>query len=484
MQSINIHLLVLAALVARLVVVFVHDRVYHPDEIFQYLEQAHRLTFGYGYIPWEYRYGTRSWILPGFISGLLFVCRIFGVDDPAVYTTVVKVVFCILSVSLIYSVYIFAREIGGEASGKLAAIFTCFWYELVYFAHKPLPELLSTYLIMAALAGAVIPPNKSSAVLVGLFSGMAVVLRPHYLPVIAVLAFFVSIQWRKVEILTAASIFFFVALGAGYIDYLTWGSFFASFYNTYLFNAVYGVSELFGTERFYYFFKRLTVASAGLFAIAGIVGCFKLNKTWLLLAVLASIIIPHSLIPHKEYRFVLATIPVFLALLAIIIADYRSIEKSKIADASIMIVLFLSLAGLFGKLPFQPWVINHDSRAKEEILQAYLFLYKEPGLTAIWNASAPWFATGGYYYLHRDVPIYSTRDLELKDDLRAYVSHIVCPTNQKDIPGFTPLLRMKALEIRGQTNPPPHYVILDRDTKNVRQPGVDDRFTITVERRL
>ncbi|MGB7949351.1 MAG: mannosyltransferase, partial [Candidatus Binatia bacterium] len=149
MQWINIHLLALAALVARLVVIFVHDRVYHPDEIFQYLEQAHRLTFGYGYIPWEYRYGTRSWILPGFISGLLFVCRIFGVDDPAVYTTVVKVVFCILSVSLIYSVYIFAREIGGEAAGKLAAIFTCFWYELVYFAHKPLPELLSTYLIMA-----------------------------------------------------------------------------------------------------------------------------------------------------------------------------------------------------------------------------------------------------------------------------------------------------------------------------------------------
>jgi hypothetical protein len=50
MQLINIHLLVLAALVARLVVVFVHDRVYHPDEIFQYLEQAHRLTFGYGYV--------------------------------------------------------------------------------------------------------------------------------------------------------------------------------------------------------------------------------------------------------------------------------------------------------------------------------------------------------------------------------------------------------------------------------------------------
>src|SRR3546814_14871069 len=30
--------------------------MHHPDEVIQYLEQAHRLVFGYGVIPWEYRY--------------------------------------------------------------------------------------------------------------------------------------------------------------------------------------------------------------------------------------------------------------------------------------------------------------------------------------------------------------------------------------------------------------------------------------------
>src|SRR5690349_10899391 len=36
--------------------------IVHPDAIFQYLEQGHRLAFGNGIIPWEYVYGIRSWI--------------------------------------------------------------------------------------------------------------------------------------------------------------------------------------------------------------------------------------------------------------------------------------------------------------------------------------------------------------------------------------------------------------------------------------
>ena len=210
------------------------------------------------------------------------------------------------------------------------------------------------------------------------------------------------------------------------------------------------------------------MASAGLFAVAGILGCFKLNKTWLLLGVLAGVIVPHSLIPHKEYRFVFATIPIFLTLFAIIILDYRSIGKKRVIGASLAIVWFLSLAGLLGKLPLQHRAVNLDSGAKEEMLQAYLFLYKEPGLAAVGTLPLIGF-TGGYYYLHRNVPIYSTKHLTLNDDLRFNISHIVCPTNQKEIPGFTTALRMKTLEIRRQTNPPSHYALLDVDTKNVLQ---------------
>ena len=52
--------------------------IHHPDELFQYLEQAHRLVFGYGVVPWEFRVGTRSWLLPGFLGGLGFQHRSRG----------------------------------------------------------------------------------------------------------------------------------------------------------------------------------------------------------------------------------------------------------------------------------------------------------------------------------------------------------------------------------------------------------------------
>ena len=40
----------------------------HPDEIYQTQEQAHRLVYGYGIVPWEFRDGVRSWILPGLLA--------------------------------------------------------------------------------------------------------------------------------------------------------------------------------------------------------------------------------------------------------------------------------------------------------------------------------------------------------------------------------------------------------------------------------
>ncbi|MEO5641299.1 MAG: mannosyltransferase, partial [Sphingomicrobium sp.] len=42
---------------------------HHPDETIQYLEQAHRLDFGYGIVPWEFRYFIRSWLIPLLLAG-------------------------------------------------------------------------------------------------------------------------------------------------------------------------------------------------------------------------------------------------------------------------------------------------------------------------------------------------------------------------------------------------------------------------------
>jgi GPI mannosyltransferase 3 len=138
----------------------------------------------------------------------------------------------------------------------------------------------------------------------------------------------------------------------------------------------------------------------------------------------------------------------------------------------------LSLAGLYNMLPFQKRLMG-----KEEILRVYLLLNKESGLVAVFNtASAKWLETGGYYYLHRDVPIYYIEHIGLKQDLRPYVSHIICSTDAQEIHGFTVVHRMETLEIRRQTNPPAQYEMLDVDYKNPRQDGIDGKYIPTVRK--
>src|SRR4051794_31762554 len=54
-------LLMLLAIGLRLVPILVEPSINWWDEVFQATEQAHRLVFGYGLVPWEFQLGMRSW---------------------------------------------------------------------------------------------------------------------------------------------------------------------------------------------------------------------------------------------------------------------------------------------------------------------------------------------------------------------------------------------------------------------------------------
>src|SRR5579872_2023631 len=74
----------LIAFALRLLPVFAFPGINFPDEIFQTIEPAHRLVYGTGLVPWEFLYGTRSWVLPGVIAGVMRAAQFVG-DGPAVY---------------------------------------------------------------------------------------------------------------------------------------------------------------------------------------------------------------------------------------------------------------------------------------------------------------------------------------------------------------------------------------------------------------
>ena len=109
-------------------------------------------------------------------------------------------------------------------------------------------------------------------------------------------------------------------------------------------------------------------------------------------------------------------------------------------------------------------------------------------MVAILNMDSQWWKTGGYYYLHRDIPIYFPNHLSDKNirrnEIEKYVSHIICPAGTPDIKGFKPMNRIGDLEIRKQITPPTRYMIIDVNTRDVHQQGIDDLYVPMVKRRI
>lgn len=64
----------------RLLSVLLVQTFYVPDEYWQSLEVAHRLTFGYGYLTWEWSQGIRSYLYPLIISVFYKIAQLLGID--------------------------------------------------------------------------------------------------------------------------------------------------------------------------------------------------------------------------------------------------------------------------------------------------------------------------------------------------------------------------------------------------------------------
>jgi hypothetical protein len=302
----------------------------------------------------------------------------------------------------------------------------------------------------------------------------------------AFLIIFIIFKWKRNDIIKAALTFFITLCLAGFIDYLTWGNFFISYYNNYLFNKIYNVGAILGTSPAIYYPAALAFTSMGIFWIVGLISLLILRKTWLFLICIIIVIVSHSFIPHKEYRFIFLVIPLLLMLFSVVIMQGISLfdgvsKESNFLAITICIFLLISSAGSMNKLPFQFLVYRNSVFSRQEILKAYLTLFESKDLYAILNIAKPWTLTGGYYYLHRDVPIYTAFHFRSQDvgNFSPYISHMICSINEGDIAGFRSMIRFQSIEIRKQTHPPPKYDRLPIDTQNVLVEEIDGKYDPT-----
>lgn len=427
-----------AALLLRLGLGLFSDSITYPDELYQYLEQGHRFAFGYGVTTWEWEYGSRSLLLPGFVALLLLPFKFTGLDDPAYYVPFVKAVFCVISLLIPWGLYHHTRHQHGERAGRIALLLGCASFYLIAFAARTLMEAVTTCMV-ALLLGAFGRPfarTTAGALAFGAAIGLFAYLRHQYLPVFGILWLTFSLAmprtWALHSALAGAA-----AFGAGgLLDWIYWGRPFNSIYITVLFNLSADDEIMTAWEWFYP--QRLLFASAGGWLLALAAWARHPRRHLPIIVLSLAVFIPHMIINNKDFRFVFLLLVLWIPAAAAMLAEMREMKalflRRNLLPA--FLVLQLGLGALLAAGAVKDhWLYRLGDNHKlvqfhgylhnsPRFLKAHRWLHRQNDLKGLLVVGNDY----NYYHLHRDVPIYGKGAYilaSLRHPDRKLVSHVI-----------------------------------------------------------
>ena len=374
--------------------------VHHPDELFQYLEQAHRIAFGYGIVPWEYRYGMRPWIVPLFLSGPMWLGNAIapGGDLHLVFAQGAAAIVGLAPVGAAYAIGArWSRQHGLVAMAVLAV-----WYESVYFSLHVLTEMLAlgAFFPAAALIGR--DASRRKLMIAGLLLGLTVVLRVQYAPAVAVFALVaLGPNWRCWPPVIAGGVIALAALAV--VDVAMGQPPFGWAIENVRQNLLNGRASGYGVDGplaywqallGHWWWAMVPILALMLPAIGRYPALF-----W---AAIANIGV-HMLIGHKEYRFILLSTEVFLLLAAI-----GSAELIKRLPLDRRKGIWLAIGGwcavsatLALTAPLRP---DLDRFGESLILARHAG--QDASVCGLATYEIDYWGSGGYAYVHRPIPLY------------------------------------------------------------------------------
>lgn len=289
------------------------DAAFHSDELYQYLEQAYRLTTGLGIVPWEYRDGVRSPLLPLLLSGPMRLgIALTGSSIGGVMAA--RIAVALAGVAMIPA----AWSIGSRWSRRhaiVAAAVTAIWFENILFAAHVLAEPLATvaFFVGAALLMAPEAGRKRLAA-GGAALAAAAILRMQYAPALTLFAM-LAVPWRHWGWVILGGLVPLAAASAVDVASGQWPfEWMARYFQA---NIVEGRAASFGVDPASAYLTWFLVEwSFALPLIAGL-GWLAGRRGWpLLVAALATIAL-HLAIGHKEYRFLALAVSTLVLLAAI-----------------------------------------------------------------------------------------------------------------------------------------------------------------------
>jgi GPI mannosyltransferase 3 len=413
--------LVLFAIALRLVPVLLVPSLDWPDELFQATEQAHRLVFGTGLVPWEFQLDVRSWLLPGVIAAIMEAARAVG-DGPDAYLPAIAITFAASAAAPVACCFLWCRRRFGVAAACAGGAVVAMAPDLVYLGGRTLSEVVAAHVMVIAMFVALPDPGevRSCRQLIagGALIALALVLRVQLAPALVLVAglALVRARGRGVGALLVGG--GGVLVIAALLDWITLGAPLASMWRYVIVNLLDGVSASNGVSPWDFYatweFDLWSFALAAPLLLAAF-GAWRMPMP---LVAAAIIVAAHSVIAHKEYRFIYPAILLVMISAGLGLAQLASWAEPVVrrrfgagpaAGAATASACWALMCCLVWTGPAFV-VLRHVARDE---LRATMFVEHDPeacGVGLDLGLGERDWIYGGYSYLHRPVPRYWFKD--------------------------------------------------------------------------
>lgn len=407
-------------LAVRAYVAFHDDGIFWPDEIYQSLEPAHRLAFGYGLVPWEFIEGARNWALPGLLGGWLWLVSHLGLPHPAQYLGATRLLFIGLAALGGYGTYRLALAAGAQAgAAALAAGASLLQVLGLYFSHRAMSENASAAVAVLGLAFTLAPQASRRALWLGAsLLGLAVLLRLQCAVFAAVALAVLAARREKVAALHVGGVLGLWAFLFGLLDRLTWhdapgarfGGWFHSAVKYLEFNLTQDGAARWGTSPWDFYVSRLWHTMPATIAVLAVLLVLAAPRARGLFAVALVFFALHSWTGHKEIRFLVPLLPVAFALAAVGL-DALTAPRARLALRLALVGACAFSAARFPQLTFGDlgaYLDRPSASAWDDfgpVNRLLLAAHQRDDLCGLRVDVHPaWM--GGSTYLHRDAPLY------------------------------------------------------------------------------
>nr|WP_295373198.1 mannosyltransferase [uncultured Sphingosinicella sp.] len=382
--------------------------IHHPDELWQYIEPANGIVFDRWVIPWEYRAGIRSWLIPVLLAAPMALGHVLA-PGSSLFLILPKILVVLVSLVVVAYSAAFGLRLS-RLHGLVAGFVAATWVELVQFAPRTMSEPLSLALFLPAAYLLTLPSERltrRNCLIAGLLLGLCFVVRFQLAPALLVLVL-ITCWGRLRETLPPLIVGGLAGLAVdGIVNAAMGQTPFLWIFENFRLNLVENKSAHYGVAPpQWYLTLLLPLWKAAILPIL-LLSFLGARRYPVLLAVAIVNIAAHSLIPHKEYRFVLLSTALIVLLAAIgtgeavrWLARNASISGLRIRAVLACAIWAVTSTAIGLSLPYRDfWTSNAT-------INTLRFANTVPGVCALalYDLHFPLGAARTYY--RQDTPIY------------------------------------------------------------------------------